>query len=274
MDHLDHLGWVAQQSFRMGEVEFGIRTTSEAFAAWLGEVLGAYRIAADTRPEFSIVIGDGGAGRGERKFHILYRGTITLTRTFHLPTLVRMLQSELDGFFVHDRDDAIYTDTTLVAANGIRAMVPSSLVFYVGSLGRRVDRAGLRLPVDTVSAIDPETGLLVPARHAIDVSPEAIEALAATSPTNGDRADRFTLDRPTAADAVCSIAEAEEPWRLVTPGVAVYRMADHVLNLPKLGSRALEGLGRLVERGRPVELDAAGPKDMLAALASLARQAR
>lgn len=270
MDHLDHLGWVAQHSFRMGEVEFGIRTTSEAFSDWLAEVLGAYRIEDEHRPEFSIVIGDGGTGRGEKKFHILYRGTIALARTFHLPTLVRVLQSELDGFFVHDRDDAIYTDTTLVSIDGMRAMIPSSLVFYMGSLGRRVDRAGVSLPADTVSAIDLETGLLVPARPGVEISAEALGALAGVAPLNGGP-DRFTLDGPTTVDAVCSIAETEAPWRPVSPGVAVYRMADHVLNLPKLGARALDGLVRLVERGRTFELDAAGPKDMLQALTSMAR---
>jgi hypothetical protein len=183
-----------------------------------------------------------------------------------------VLQSELDGFFVYDRDDAIYTDTTLVSIDGMLAMIPSSLVFYVGSLGRRVDRAGVSLPTDTVSAIDLETGLLIPARPGAEISAEALEALARVAPQNGGP-DRFTLDGPTTADAVCSIAETEteEPWRPVSPGLAVYRMADHVLNLPKLGSRALDGLVRLVERGRTFELDAAGPKDMLQALTSMAR---
>src|SRR5712691_1375063 len=91
MDALGHLGWVAQRSFEVGGLHFGLRANSRPFVAWIDDVLGEFRVGdSEADPYYSVVVGgaDGGVGR---RFHILYRESDAIARTFDLGLVGRAL---------------------------------------------------------------------------------------------------------------------------------------------------------------------------------------
>lgn len=266
---------MVSHSFEIGEHRVGIRTTSEAFGAWIAETLAEYRTSEETPPSYSIVVGEPTAGRS-KNFHILYQQTLTIARTLDLGSLVRTLLSELEGVLLLERDDAIYADCRVVSYEGGTALVPSILVPYVEEMGRRVERSGLVMPEETAVAIDPETAEIVPLTPRLRLREAALERLGRVAATNGHAGHRES-EAPRNADVVFSIAELDRPFEPISPGLALYRLASHVLNFDKLGGTALEGLARLIERAQTFALDSAAPKGMLEALTGaigLVREAR
>jgi hypothetical protein len=132
--------------------------------------------------------------------------------------------------------------TLLVSAGGVFGALPPGMDFQISSLGQQVDRAGLVLPLEPAIAIDLDSALATPLRPLIGVADEAFRSL----PQNGVTAQRLVVERPLHVDVLFSVGEAEELLRPVSKGVALYRLAHYAANLPQVGSRGFEALGRVV----------------------------
>lgn len=253
-----------ERYYRVGEVDFAVRTTSTEFCGWLDHALGKYRKRKKAPVYYSVVIA-GGEGKGQlgKGFHILYRGTSAIVRTLHLPTLARGLIHELESLTFSERQDAIYLDAAVLSSNGTSAVAPSTIVSYVGKLGRRVDRAGVQLPGTSHVAVDLESGRLVPTPPLPDIPVDAVERAGALSSANGHRPDRWFLDQPIDPDMVLTFAGGEMALQPVSRGQALHRLASYAMNLERLGGSALEGLRTFIETKRCYSLGTGDAKGLL-----------
>lgn len=263
---------MAQQSYSFHGHQVGIRTTSAAFASWLDETLAEYRIEDEAPTHYSIVVEEpGGERKGEKRFHILYRGTITIARTLDLATVGRMLLSELELSMLDDRDDLIFVEATPVEANGVSVLVPAILVNYVASLGRRVERSGMSLPAHAYVAVDPAGGKVVPSPTVLVDVDASLARLRELLP-GASGADRLVIDRPWPIDVVCSIGQGDpgtvEP---VSRATALHRLANYVVNLKTLQGTAIRGLERLVSDAQCRQVSTAGARAIVDAIVSEAR---
>jgi hypothetical protein len=270
MTELDRLGWAVEGTFEFAGAHVGVRTTSERFWSWLDPTLAAYRSTEKSIPVYSIVTGEdtaaGRTGVAKETYHILYKGTIAIARTRDIRTLVETFRSDLEGYFFEDRDDAIFADMSVVSKGGVSALVPASIVPFIGTLGhRRVDRAGLTFPAETAVAIEPGTGRVIPIERRVQLPEGWMDRLAQTMSLNG-RDPRGIVDQPTSIDVVMSIGWGDEPLVPVTKGIALYRLATHVMNLELLGGDAVADLIPVVQEARCYEMASLKPAQMLAAL--------
>jgi hypothetical protein len=137
--------------------------------------------------------------------------------------------------------------------DGTKALVPSVVVPFIERAGRRrVARTGLTLPGETVVALEPGTGKVVPIDPRIEPAPGALDELPEIVPVGEDR--RLVVEQPVTVDAVVSIGWGHEPAAPVTRGIGLYRLGLQVLNLELLGGAAVEGLRPVVEGARCYEL--------------------
>jgi hypothetical protein len=256
---------VVSRSYEFGRFLVGIQTNSEALGAWLDDCLGRYRTDEEAEPYYSIIV-EGKGGGPVRRYHMLYRDTMKISKTFDLAGLGRTLLTELESLAFPERDDAVYADLAVVGSNGALALMPAMTAQYLDTLGRSVQRAGMILPVETKVAIDPSTGEAIPIRPLLDLPEDALERLAEIAP--GGKRDRIAVDEPTKIETVISIGLAEEMLQPVSAGLALYRLGSHALNLQELGPSGLEGLRRVVEGARCYEVRSAKPQEMLDALSS------
>ena len=253
-----------ERYYRIGEVDFAVRTTSTEFCGWLDHALGKYRRRKQAPVYYSVVIGGGGEkGQLGKGFHILYRGTSAIVRTLHLPTLARALIQELESLTFAERTDAIYLDAALMASNGTTAITPSSLLPYIGKLGRRVERSGVRLPGTSHVAVDLENGRIVPIQPLLKIPTDAVERAAELSSSNGHQPDRWFTEEPLDPDIVLTFAGSELALQPVSRGQALHRLASYTVNLEKLGGAALEGLKTFIETKRCYTLGNADAKGLL-----------
>ena len=261
-----------EQSYNFGGHLVGIRTTSEAFGAWLAETLGKYRVKDEAPVHYSVVVEEGQARKGERRFHILYGGTVTLVRTRDVSMLGRRLLSELELSLLDGRDDLIFVEAAPVTANGVTVLVPVILVSYVTSLGRLLERVGLSLPAHAFVAIDPERGTIVPTPPVLVNVEEAVRGLATLFPPDDASDSRLVIDRPWPIDVVCSIGQGEpgivEP---VSRATALHRLTKYVVNLKELQGTALHGLERLVSSAQCRQVSTAGPRNVVEAIVAETR---
>src|SRR5262245_21010255 len=141
MQKLDDLGWVVSRVYRIGEQRIEIRSTSFEFADWIDNVLESYREPQDfeDNPYFSIVVDDGRSRAGGRRYHILYRRTAAVIRTFDLASLARTLLSELERIHLPFRDDAVHLDGAVAVAAGRPLLIPGFLVPLTSPQGRRAE---------------------------------------------------------------------------------------------------------------------------------------
>jgi hypothetical protein len=263
---------VVQDSYEIGPWLVGVRTNSEAFGRWLDDTIGAYRTAVETDPYYSVLVAEEDDGRPGKSFHILYRETTALIKSFDLRAVVQMLLAELDSLLAHDREDAIYADAALVASNGVTGLVlPSLTAPYLTALGRHVEKE-IALPLRLQVAIDPDTGLAVPIEPKLAVDERALDALGAIVQLNG-RHERLVVERPAEVDVVCAVGLAEEALTPLSEAQTVFRLAQQAVNLGKLGERGLVGLARLAERARCYEVRTANVRDTLASLLLALRSA-
>ena len=253
---LDHLGWVVHRNYELGSWLVGVRSNSEAVGEWLDWALGEFASDEEADPYYSIHIGETGAN--SRGYHILYRETIKLARTFDLASVGRTLFTELESFLFGDRDDALFVDVTIVASNGRVGLIPATTGMFVGSLGRRaVRQTGITISDETKVAIDPDSGEAIPITSRLDVPHDAIERLAAIAPTTQPD-EGFTVTTPMKIDTVFSVGLPDEALAPVSKATAVYRMATHLMNLHQLGvarARGADPHGQRREqlRGQDVE---------------------
>lgn len=260
---------MANRSYRVGDVKFGVRTNSDRFAEWLDDAFGAFRIDEELSPYFSVFLAD--EGKPGKRFHIVYVQTRVLVRSRKLETIARALIAQFELFLLPDRDDAIYAEMTMLASNGRQALVPPIMLPLLETFSQReIARVGLVLPYATTVAIDPDTGDLVPMPHVLDVPEGAIERLARVDPAEAE--PRVAVDRPLAVDAVVSFGDTTEPVGPVSKAQALYRAASHSLNLHQIGVEVgLEGLRKTVERAGCFELGVGAWKEVPKGLASILR---
>lgn len=256
-----------EHTYKVGGVRFGIRTNSEAFDDWLGYALADYRMKRWMPAEFSAWIGDCPQDkRGVKEFHILHRGITTMAKTLDLPSMVRTLLTEIESFQFPRRKDAIFAGAAVVGLKDARALVPTELAHFVGNLGGKVKRTGVRLPKDMFVAVEPSSGRLVPIPRTLKLPDDAFERLESIAP-NGRKDPRIGVDSPTGVDVVLMFGST--PGTVIEPisrGATLQRLAGRVMNLNEVGSDALAGLGSLVEGARCYGVGGGGPEGMLQAL--------
>ncbi|MGQ0670144.1 MAG: hypothetical protein ACT4PO_10800 [Actinomycetota bacterium] len=259
------------RTLEIGRVRVGIRSTSEAFGVWLDSALGHYQKPEESDPHYSVVVPGDGVDAG-KKLNILYKGTISLVRTFDLPTVGRVLLSELESLSFPGRSDAIFLNAALARTGDGTALIPAPLVHHLIRLRRQLEQGGVSLtPVQTV-AVDPGSGRVVPARPQLDIPADALDRRLPLAPTNGPERYLF-VEHPFDVDVVCWLADVDAPLlQPMSRGRALHVLTSETTNLKAMGGSALEGLGRLVERARCYEMGGDSPMGMLRALESVLRQ--
>jgi hypothetical protein len=264
-----------RSSYRIGDRTIGVRTTSPEVGAWLDEALGAYRRRAWERPEYSIVIDGGGAtdARRGRRFHVLYRGTSALVRTFEITTVGMSLLAELESRLLRDRDDALYVFAALVRVDDVNVLVPSWLVSYLCRLGRKMERARVTLPLARWVALDPRSGEVVRPTLTLDVPDGALRALGRIHGSD-ERIPAMGPDAPVRIDAVLTYDEAMGGIEHGKRAVALYRLGGLAPNLMRIGGDGLATLRTLVESAHTFEIGLGRPRQMLEALLAVADHER
>src|SRR5437773_8229736 len=107
MDELGHLGWVADRSFELDGLLFGVRTDSAKFARWLTDVMPATLVEdEEAEPNYSVAIRQ--SSRVGRRFYLLYKSSTILARSFDPAELVRALLADVEALTYGNRRDAVY----------------------------------------------------------------------------------------------------------------------------------------------------------------------
>jgi hypothetical protein len=241
---------VSFSNFKFGETAFQIRTTSRRFARWMNASLSAYRVRRKAPVAFSVVIAGGEKDRirARKRFHILYQGTQRIIRTKDIGTLARGLFAEIERSLLPERDDAIYLGTPAIAVDRKIALVPDFYRSTLARLGRRLDPAGLRLPVERMVAVD-DAGRVIPVTPQLEIPEDAVDRV--TKMFGDGAASVPRIDRPVSPEVVVGYVPNSVPEDHMQPlsrGRALYCLANDLMNMPKVGGeRALDALARLVE---------------------------
>ena len=252
------------RTYEFGGSRLGVRTTSARFGESLDGALARYRVEDEGPATYSIVVHGGANGerRSARGFHILYWGTTALVRTLEIRTLIRGLLAELDANSFAGRKDSIYVRAALLRAAGKTVLVPWWIVPYLGDLGRRVERAGLKLPGTTWVAVDRQSGWVVPIERKLEIDERPLYALDGAA---GD-VDRHFVEQPTPIDVVFTYVEGSTVLQPLSRGLTLHRLAAAIGNLDEVRGEGIEGLGRLVSRARCFGIGMSPPQEMLDSL--------
>ncbi len=160
------------------------------------------------------------------------------------------------------------------SGHGVTALIAPELVPFFDQTPRKVEEAGLTLPITAFTAIDLDSGEAIPASRELDVGQDALDQLARIAPVNGRVVARGTLDRRTKVDLVCGMGYyREDPVIPISRGVGLFTLAANAKNLPVLRKAGLESLRRLVEGAQCCQLLAQGRKGMLDAFVSVVKGA-
>jgi hypothetical protein len=248
MDELGHLGWVAHQSFELGGMLFGVRTDSRRFARWLEGALPATLLREEeAEPNYSISIRDRGATLGKR-FHVLYRDSTPIMRTFDAADLVRALLADVAALTDWHRRDAVYLRAMFFSTAGVNALLPEEYISMFDDVRRRVYPMGIRLPVSRRVAVDLETAELIPPPQALEIDAGGWQELARLVPSEPTAWSRVELDREARIQAICTIAPPRsEPVQPVSRAWALYVLGSTATNLSEVGGAGLDALRRLVD---------------------------
>jgi hypothetical protein len=216
--------------------------------------------------------GDVETHRG-RRLHILYRGIGALVRTLELSRLGVTLLAELESRLLLARSDAVYVYAALVRLGDVNVLVPSWLTSHLSRLGRKVERAGVTLPVASWVGLDAQ-GRVAPASLSLDVPGDALARLGAIDGSDSGIPE-IGPEAPLRIDAVCTYDEASEGLFPATRGETVYRLGGFTANLERLGADdALGAVAALVEGAHTFEVGLGRPQQMLDALLLLAEHER
>lgn len=253
-----------RHSIRIGPYHVGVRSTSAAVGAWLEEALGAYLTDEEADGNmFSVVVAESSANRPgpAKQYHILYRHTLAVIRSFDLKEIGRSLLGEVAKLRFSERDDLLFAEAGLLWKGDDLALIPGTAPLFVHTVGRRLERAGYRLGDQAWVAIDPETGLITPPDGLIP-GIELLDGLASIAPAAEEAGDRRILQSAVAPQVVCSMS-----WDRGVVGtsraVGAHRLATHVMNFPPLGQRALDGLAHLVRNASCYAVGTRSAKEVL-----------
>jgi hypothetical protein len=258
-----------KRSYEVDGLAFGVRTNSEAFAAWLDEALAAYSIPDELPSYYSILVAE--EGKPGRRFHLLYEETGVLARSRNLETIARALISKLELLLLPERDDAIYAEMAVFAANGRRALAPGLLLPLLEAYSyRELERSGIVLPSSTTVAVDPATGTIVPMPPVLELPADALQRLPGVQAEDAE--PRVVVDRPLTVDAVVSLGTPVDAVGPISKAAALYRLSSHALNLSTIGNEVgIEGLRRTVEHAHCVEITAEAWRSVLDGLTRVLR---
>jgi hypothetical protein len=240
---------VAHQSYELEGLLFGIRTDSTVFARWLAETLPAKLVTdEEANPNYSVVIGSS-SGKVGKRFHVLYRDSTVLIRTFDAAELVRTLLADLDSLTFWRRDDAVYVQAALLSTGGIHALFPAELAGDFEGIKRRMVAKKLELPGLRCVAVDLQTGEALAPPHSLEVDDALIAELADEIGSEPTPWPRVAVDGATKIDLVCTMGLPRRgPYQPVSRAFALYVLASMAPNLAEVGQAGLEALRRLVER--------------------------
>jgi hypothetical protein len=261
---------VVHRTYEIGGRTVGIRSTSQAFGAWLDRTLAAYRSEVESEWTYSVVIpeeafsghGPEEEGPRRRRLSILYWGVKPMVRTLDVRELARALLLQLEALLLPERDDAVYIAGSLVPGGDVNVLMPSQVTFYLHRrMRRRAERARVPLPLAPFVAVDPSSGRVLPFRPFLRLPPEALEDL----PGEGDGQYGEPVVE-TQIDVVWTVgSRTEVVLEPMSRGTSLRNLAGALVNLPRVGRRGLDGLGRLVQGadcygvmpiGRPQIVDA------------------
>lgn len=217
--------------------------------------LGRHRTGEPAPFRYSVVVPDEAPESSMKAFHVLYVGYAATVKTLRPSTIAAALVAELEGVAGRERDDAIHLVATAVRSGGRVGLVPGNHLARLGVHGSAARRAGVMLPVTVHVAVDPASGLVVPARGALDIPRDAPVRLE-TGGSAETPPDRYVIEAPAAVDVVCT-SEPGPDGREPSQAWALYRLASVAVNAPLLGRRILSGLLELVRAApaRSVPLD-------------------
>src|SRR5207247_10915628 len=122
-----------------------------------------------------------------RKDHSWYGARTRFWKTRTLATLADSLFAEMNGAGYSERDDAIFLNAGLLAANGTVGLASTELISFVADLGRVVERSEITLPVASFAAVDPASGEIVPLPRSFDLPQDARDRIAALAPPKDER---------------------------------------------------------------------------------------
>jgi hypothetical protein len=272
MDELGHLGWVAHQSFELAGLLFGIRTNSPAFGRWLAEALPATLVQdEEAEPNYSVIIG-GDTGGVTKRFHILYRDSTVLARTFDLFELVEALLADLEALTYWRRTEAVYVQATFLSRDGIDALFPEEIVGSFAGLRRAVHARGLALPESRYVAVDLESGVTLPLPHRLEVDQVMLAERADVVGTKPTLWPRARIEGPTPIELVCTMGPmGDDAVRPVSRGWALYVLSSNARNLHAVGGAGLEALGRLIRQAICWEIGSQEPRQMIESVVSAFR---
>ncbi len=233
----------------------------------MSESLFEYVTSERVRAWFSVFLYDAPQERRPvgRRLHYLFRNNLLVISTPDVWTLGNAFLAQVEAIRFPERDDAVFAEAALVAANGTASLLPSGTMFWVASLGRAVRRTGLTLPASQYSAIDLRSGLVLPVRPVV-TGLRAVDRLVELFGSN-EKADRSVVDRPVPVDIVFSVAPEDDPVAPLSKATALVRLAGGVMNLPKLTQTALDGLARFIDQAECYEIPAGKPAEMAEAVA-------
>ena len=266
---------MVSRSYRIGNAEVGVRTTSAEFGDWLDLALGPYRIRKRLDPEYSIVI-DGGEedeGRRGRRFHILYQGVGSVIRTMHLPTLAGAFLSELETRLLDTREDAVFAHYGLAWSDGVSVLLPAWMVSYLGGTGRRLEKEGITLSTSRWVAVDLETAEILPRPRFLEFPDGAVEDLARQQ-SNVRGPDRGEVDRRRRVDAVLTYAPELDTIQPGSRGIALHALAGAAANLRATGGDGLRALADVVAAAHCFDTGLGRAQQMLRALADVVEHER
>jgi hypothetical protein len=266
---------VAQRAYEVGGLVFGLRANSKPFLRWADEVLGEFAVANDEEidPYYSVLVGGAGADGGVgRRFHILYRESNSIARSLDLGVVGRALLLDVESLTFSKRDDGLYLDAPLVSGHGANVLIPADFASFFNRGGKKLERAGVSMPLTWATALDAATGRAQPPGVTLPVPPDALErlrAIAASETNGGGRG----LDSPVAVDAFCFLGfDVGATFGPVGTADAVYRLAKVMRNLKVLRRDGLDAIAGLVEAVPCFELQADMLEPMIGTLVNVMKE--
>ena len=243
MNKLGDLGWVAHRSYEIEGRLFGVRTNSEAFAAWLDDVLAGHAVTdAEAEPNFSCFLADRPGG-----FHLLYRDSNVVARSFDLRVVARALLAAADTLAHETRSDALYLRATTIEREGVRMLLHNYWVASLLEHRREVAREGILLPWAPSVALDLDTGALVPPPPVLQAAPGAIEELIRISKPAKAPEQWAEHTHAVTPDVFLRLGFAEgEATSPLSPALAAYNLLLGAHNLPLVKRRGVDAVVGLV----------------------------
>jgi hypothetical protein len=261
---------VAQRAYQVGGLTFGLRSNSRQFLRWADGVLGDFGVSDDeVDPYYSVLVGGADGHAIGKRFHILYREANAVARSLDLGVVGRALLFDVESLTFSKRDDALYLDAPIVSGHGANVLIPADFASFFNRGGKKLERAGVSMPLSWTTAIDLESGGAAPVRETVPVPPDALDRLRQIAPIGFD-GGAGQLAVPPVVDAACFLGfDLDGAIAPAATADAVYRLAKATRNLKVLRRKGFETLADLVERLPCIQLQSAVFEPLLETLVTV-----